>query len=88
MDRTLKFQSHFHEAMIFRNYFFMARRMCVQSPLLARLATATSGEPSTGLPLGELEGQEISLQETSNTETVAKRARRGRCTHMRRAIKK
>ena len=31
---------------------------------------------------------EISLQEKSNTETVAKRVRRGGCTHMRRAMKK
>ena len=49
---------HFQEAMIFKNYFFMVRRTCVQPPLLARLAMATSGEPSTWLPLGKLEGQE------------------------------
>jgi hypothetical protein len=30
---------HFHEAMIFRNYFFMVKSICVQPPLLARLAT-------------------------------------------------
>ena len=34
----------------------MARRICVQPSLLGIMAT--SGEPSTWLPLGELEGQE------------------------------
>ena len=31
--------THFQNAMILKNYFFMARRMCVQPSLLARLAT-------------------------------------------------
>ena len=35
----MEIQKHFQEAMIFENYFLMARRMCVQPPLLARLAT-------------------------------------------------
>ena len=44
--------------MIFENYFFMVKSTVVQPPMLARLAMATSGEPSTWLPLGKLEGQE------------------------------
>ena len=44
--------------MIFRNYFFMARRMCVQPPLLARLAAVSvleaGGKPSTWFPPGRL----------------------------------
>ena len=54
----LEFPSTFIAANIFKNYFFMVRRMCVQSSLLARLAMETSGKPSTWFPLGELEGQE------------------------------
>ena len=50
----LEFTSTFSAPDIFRNYFFMAKSICVQPPLLARLAMATSGEPSTWLPLGEL----------------------------------
>ena len=46
------------EANIFINYFFMVKSICVQPPLLVRLAMATSGKPSTKFPLGELEGQE------------------------------
>ena len=42
----LEFPSTFIAADIFRNYFFMVKSM------------ATSGEPSTWLPLGKLEGQE------------------------------
>ena len=37
----LEFPSTFIAAGIFRNYFFMGRRTCVQPPLLARLATVT-----------------------------------------------
>ena len=32
---------HFQNTMTFRNFFFMARRMCVQPSLLARLATVS-----------------------------------------------
>ena len=49
---------HFQGAMIFRNYFFMARRTCVQLSLLARLATVSvleaGGKPSTWFPPGGL----------------------------------
>ena len=37
----LEFTSTFIAADIFKNYFFMARRTCVQPPLLARLATVS-----------------------------------------------
>ena len=49
---------HSQKAMIFRNYFFMARRTVVQPPLLARLATVSvleaGGKPSTWFPPGGL----------------------------------
>ena len=37
----LEFTSTLHGANIFRNYFFMVRRMVVQPSLLARLATVS-----------------------------------------------
>ena len=51
----MEIHTHFQEAMIFRNYFFMAWRMCVQPSLLARLATVlvlcqAGGKPSTWFP--------------------------------------
>ena len=33
--------THFQKATIFRNYFFMVKSICVQPPLLARLATVS-----------------------------------------------
>ena len=54
----LEFTSTFIAADIFKNYFFMARRTCVQPSLLARLATASvleaGGKPSTRFPPGGL----------------------------------
>ena len=41
-----------------RNYFSMVEFNAERWSLLARLAMATSGKPSTKFPLGELEGQE------------------------------
>ena len=32
---------HFQEAMVFRNNFFMVKSICVQPPLLARLASVS-----------------------------------------------
>ena len=50
---------HFQETMVFRNYFFMVKSILHPSgPLSYCFGTATSGKPSTWLPLGELEGQE------------------------------
>ena len=51
----IEFTSTSIAADIFRNYFFMARRMCVQPSLLARLATVSvlleaGGKPSTWFP--------------------------------------
>ena len=37
----MEIHTHFQEAMIFRNYFFMAKSTVVQPPLLVRLATVS-----------------------------------------------
>ena len=52
------FTRHLSDASSFENYFFMVEFTAVRRSFLARLATATSGKPSTKFPLGELEGQE------------------------------
>ena len=37
----MEIPKHFQEAMIFKNYFFMVKSICVQPPLLARLASVS-----------------------------------------------
>ena len=66
-DRALKFE------IIFRNYFFMARRMCVQPSLLVRLATATSGKPSTKFPLGNSKGRSLSRDHFPENSKLSKK---------------
>ena len=95
MDRTLKFQSHFHtliyinfnmffttisiihkhfhEPNIFKNYFFMARRTCVQPSLLARLAMATSGAPSTCYRSGNSKGRRPSRYHFPENSKILKK---------------
>ena len=54
----MEIHKNFQEAMIFRNHFFMVKSICVQLPLLARLATVlgleAGGKPSTWFPPGAL----------------------------------
>ena len=37
----IEIHKHFHEAMIFKNYFFMVKSTVVQPPFLARLGTVS-----------------------------------------------
>ena len=54
----IEFPSTFIAADIFKNYFFIVKSICVQPPLLARLATVSlcraGGKPSTWFPPGGL----------------------------------
>ena len=53
-ETILEFTSTFIAADIFKNYFSMVNSICVQPPLLARLATVSvleaGGKPSTWFP--------------------------------------